>query len=114
MTGPSGTDIAIVGMAAVFPGAPDLTTYRANIRAGVDAITQVPPSRWGEGFYDPDAAKERPGDRMYCRRGGFVAAPLFDPMRFGIMPLAVADIEPDQLIALATAAAAIDDAGGPD
>ena len=114
MPGSWSTDVAIVGMAAVFPGAPDLATFRANIRAGVDAITDVPPNRWGDGFYDPDAAKARPGDRMYCRRGGFVAPPVFDPMRFGIMPLAVADIEPDQLITLATAAAAIEDAGGPE
>ncbi len=114
MTGTDGRfDVAIVGMAAVFPGAPDLATYRANIRSGVDAITDVPPSRWDGEFYDPAAAKTRPGDRMYCRRGGFVTPPVFDPMRFGIMPLAVADIEADQLITLATAAAAIDDAGGP-
>ncbi|KJY43888.1 beta-ketoacyl synthase, partial [Streptomyces sp. NRRL B-1568] len=36
----------------------------------------------------------------------------FDPAAFGIMPRAVAATEPDQLIALHTAAAAIADAGG--
>ena len=107
-------DVAIVGMAAVLPGAPDLATYRANLRAGVDAITDVPASRWDPEFYDPAAAKTRPGDRMYCRRGGFVGELSFDPMRFGIMPMAVADIEAEQLVALATAAAAIEDAGGTD
>jgi len=107
-------DVAIVGMAAVFPGAPDLATFAANIEAGVDAITEVPADRWDASFYDPTEAKARPGDRMYARRGGFVTPPLFDPMRFGIMPMAVPDIEADQLIALATAAAAIDDAGGPE
>lgn len=107
-------DVAIVGMAAVLPGAPDLATYRANLRAGTDAISDVPAARWDPEFYDPAAAKTRPGDRMYCKRGGFIADLAFDPMRFGIMPLAVGDIEPEQLIALATAAAAIDDAGGPD
>ncbi|MBA3744622.1 beta-ketoacyl synthase N-terminal-like domain-containing protein, partial [Sporichthya sp.] len=107
-------DVAVVGMAAVLPGAPDLAAYRANLRAGVDAITDVPASRWDAEFYDPAAAKTRPGDRMYCRRGGFVDEVTFEPMRFGIMPMAVGDIEAEQLIALATAAAAIDDAGGPD
>ena len=107
-------DVAIVGMAAVLPGAPDLATYRANLRDGVDAITDVPASRWDPEFYDPAAAKTRPGDRMYCRRGGFVGELSFDPMRFGIMPMAVADIEAEQLVALATAAAAIEDAGGAD
>ncbi|WP_344603200.1 beta-ketoacyl synthase N-terminal-like domain-containing protein [Sporichthya brevicatena] len=109
-----GTAVAIVGMAAVLPGAPDLATYRENLRAGVDAITDVPASRWDPEFYDPGAAKTRPGDRMYCRRGGFVGEVTIDPMRFGIMPMAVGDIEAEQLVALATAAAAIDDAGGPD
>ncbi len=107
-------DVAIVGMAAVLPGAPDLATYRANLRAGVDAITDVPASRWDAEFYDPAAAKTRPGDRMYCHRGGFVGDIAFDPMRFGIMPMAVGDIEAEQLVALATAAAAIEDAGGAD
>ncbi len=76
-------------MAAVLPGAPDLETYLANLRAGVDAITDVPASRWDAEFYDPAAAKTRPGDRMYCHRGGFVDDVAFDPMRFGIMPMAV-------------------------
>ena len=107
-------DVAVVGMAAVLPGAPDLEAYRANLRAGTDAITDVPASRWDAEFYDPAGAKTRPADRMYCRRGGFIGEVAFDPMRFGIMPMAVGDIEPEQLIALATAAAAIDDAGGPD
>ena len=107
-------DVAIVGMAAVFPGAPDLATFAANIRNGVDAITEVPADRWDSEFFSPEGAKERPGDRLYTRRGGFVGAPPFDPLRFGIMPMAVGDIEAEQLIALATAANAIDDAGGPD
>ncbi|MGQ0625343.1 MAG: beta-ketoacyl synthase N-terminal-like domain-containing protein [Sporichthyaceae bacterium] len=110
--GPLGAAIAIIGMAAVLPGAPDLATYRANLHAGFDAITDVPASRWDHEFYDPVAAKTRPGDRMYCRRGGFIDEVAFSPLQFGIMPNAVADIEGEQLIALNTAAAAIADAGG--
>ncbi|MGQ0465398.1 MAG: beta-ketoacyl synthase N-terminal-like domain-containing protein [Sporichthyaceae bacterium] len=105
-------DVAIVGMAAVFPGAPDVARFAENIFAGVDAIADAPADRWDPAHYDPAEAKTRPGDRLYSRRGGFIAAPQFDPMRFGIMPMAVGDIEADQLIALATAAAAIEDAGG--
>jgi len=107
-------EIAIVGMAAVFPGAPDVATYWANIRSGVDAISEAPADRWDPLYFDPDAAKARPGDRLYTRRGGFVTPPAFDALRFGVVPMAVPDIEADQLIALGTAAAAIDDAGGPE
>ncbi|MGH3888544.1 MAG: beta-ketoacyl synthase N-terminal-like domain-containing protein [Pseudonocardiaceae bacterium] len=107
-------EVAIVGMAAVFPGAPDLATYWSNILAGVDAITDVPASRWDPSYYDPAAAVTRPGDRLYCRRGGFVEETTFDPTRFGIMPVAVSGVEPDQLIALHVAAEALADAGGED
>ncbi|MGH3670097.1 MAG: beta-ketoacyl synthase N-terminal-like domain-containing protein, partial [Pseudonocardiaceae bacterium] len=81
--------VAIVGMAAVFPGAPDLATYWSNIVTGVVAIAEVPPSRWDPSYYDPDAAATRRDDRLYCRRGGFVEHAGFDPVRFGIMPGAV-------------------------
>ncbi|MFY1699671.1 beta-ketoacyl synthase N-terminal-like domain-containing protein [Solwaraspora sp. WMMA2101] len=105
--------IAIVGMAALMPGAPDLDAYWRNLVDGVDAITDVPPHRWDDEFYDPEQA-HRP-DRLYCRRGGFVDDfATFEPLRFGIMPTSIGDIEPDQLITLQVAAAAIDDAGGQD
>ncbi|MGH3771633.1 MAG: beta-ketoacyl synthase N-terminal-like domain-containing protein, partial [Pseudonocardiaceae bacterium] len=107
-------EVAIVGMAAVFPGAPDLATYWSNILAGMDAITTAPATRWDASYYDPEAATTRRGDRLYCRRGGFIEHATFDPARFGIMPLAVSGAEPDQLIALQVASAALADAGGED
>lgn len=104
--------IAIVGMAALFPGAADLGEFWRNLVDGRDAITDVPEDRWDAGFYDPGQA-DRP-DRVYCRRGGFVDdIATFEPLKFGMMPNSVADIEPDQLIALEVAASAITDAGGP-
>ncbi|WP_242606410.1 type I polyketide synthase, partial [Protofrankia symbiont of Coriaria ruscifolia] len=113
--------IAIVGMAAVFPGAGDLDTYWNNIVTGVDAIREVSPQRFDPEFFHagsepgsgdgPTAA----GDRIHCRRGGFVEEfATFDPTRFGIVPLAVDWAEPDQLMALRVAAEAIADAGGED
>ncbi len=107
-------EVAIVGMAAVFPGAPDLATYWSNILAGVDAIAEVPASRWDPCYYDPEAATTGRGDRVYCRRGGFVEQATFDPTRYGIMPAAVSGAEPDQLLALHVAAEALADAGGED
>ena len=102
--------VAIVGMGALFPGAPDLHTFWDNIAGGADAITDVPADRWDPVFFDPSA--EEP-DRFYCRRGGFLGdLATFDPAPFGIMPMAVDGIEPDQLLALRVARAALDDAGG--
>ena len=104
--------IAIVGMAAVMPGAPNVDTFWRNIVGGVDAVTDAPASRWDPEFFDPAASATR-ADRVYCRRGGFVDEfASFDPLAFGIMPDSVPGAEPDQLIALRLAAEAIDDAGG--
>ncbi|MGW1287974.1 beta-ketoacyl synthase N-terminal-like domain-containing protein [Streptomyces sp. NPDC002586] len=92
--------VAIVGMAVTLPGAGDLGTYWRNLVDGVDAITDFPEGRW-----HPEG--------IACRRGGFVDGLAdFDPAAFGIMPTAARGTEPDQLIALCTAAAALADAGG--
>ncbi|GLY00747.1 hypothetical protein Acsp01_11260 [Actinoplanes sp. NBRC 101535] len=102
---------AIVGMAAILPGAGDLGTYWRNLTEGRDAITEVPAARWGGPYYDPPNA-DRP-DRLYCNRGGVVDEfATFQPLRYGIMPNSVDDIEPDQLLMLDVATAAIEDAGG--
>lgn len=106
------SDVAIVGIGAVFPGAADAAAFWHNIRSGIDAITEVPKDRW-----DPDVYY-RPGetgdDRFYCRRGGFVDELAdFDPAQFGIMPTAVPGTEPDQLLLLRAAAEAIADCGTP-
>ncbi|MDQ1360011.1 MAG: hypothetical protein QOJ44_388 [Acidimicrobiaceae bacterium] len=97
-------------MAALFPGAADLDSFWQNLVEGRDAITDAPSDRWDPVFYDPDGTGP---DRFYCRRGGFLGElATFDPQPFGIMPNAVDGVEPDQLVALRVARAALDDAGG--
>ncbi|WP_111604606.1 type I polyketide synthase [Streptomyces sp. Amel2xB2] len=118
--GSSREPVAIVGMAALFPGAGDLDGYWKNIVGGVDAITDVPAGRWDEEFYaawgsprTESGGGPRRADRVYCRRGGFVDDTAeFDLTRFGIMPTSVPGTEPDQLIALDVAHRSIEDAGG--
>lgn len=108
--------VAIVGMAVLLPGARDLEAYWLNLRDGVDAIGEVPQGRWDAGYYHPGTASAPAvADQVYCRRGGFVdALAEVEVTRFGIMPNSVAGTEPDQLIALHVAAAALADAGGQD
>ncbi|MFE9610907.1 beta-ketoacyl synthase N-terminal-like domain-containing protein [Streptomyces sp. NPDC006012] len=103
--------IAIVGMAALMPGAATLDAYWRNLVDGVDAITDVPEGRWDPEFRA--VGRSHASDRIYCRRGGFIDdLATFEPLRYGIMPNSVADMEPDQLISLEVAAAAVEDAGG--
>src|SRR3954447_20479784 len=103
-------DIAIIGMACIYPGAPDLPSFWRNIIGKVDATSDPPPESWdADLFYSPDSTDN---DRVYCKRGGFLG-PLanFDPLRHGIMPSALDGSEPDQWLALEVARAAFADAG---
>jgi acyl transferase domain-containing protein/phosphopantetheinyl transferase (holo-ACP synthase) len=103
------SDIAIVGMACIFPGAPDLAAYWKNLRAGVDAIEDVPAGRWDPVFYDPASSSP---DRFYCKRGGFIDTfARFDAASHGVMPVAARGAEPDQLLTLDVATRALADAG---
>ncbi|MFI9804132.1 beta-ketoacyl synthase N-terminal-like domain-containing protein [Streptomyces sp. NPDC052301] len=106
--------VAVVGMAVLLPGAPGLDAYWRNLRDGVDAIGDVPAGRWDADYYRPgSAAGPAVADQVYCRRGGFVdGLAEVEVTRYGIMPASVQGTEPDQLIALDVAAAALADAGG--
>ncbi|GAA0628010.1 SDR family oxidoreductase [Streptomyces crystallinus] len=102
-------DIAVVGMACMFPKAPDLATYWANVVGGVDAVTEVPAERWDpEVYHDPTG--ERPGTTV-SRWGGFLPPIPFDPFAYGIPPASLGSVEPVQLLALEAARRALDDAG---
>ncbi|MEU6759632.1 beta-ketoacyl synthase N-terminal-like domain-containing protein, partial [Streptomyces sp. NPDC046685] len=103
-------DIAIVGMACAYPGAPDLAAYWAMVLAGTDAVTEVPAERWDpELYYDADPA--RAGERTPSRWGGFLGPVPFDALAHGIPPASLTGIEPVQLLALEISARALGDAG---
>jgi acyl transferase domain-containing protein/phosphopantetheinyl transferase len=104
-------DIAIVGMAATFPQAPDVDTFWGNILAKVDAVGEAPPGWLGDDIiYDPNCKR---GDlRIYTKTGGFLGdLARFDPRPYGTMPVAVSGAEPDQFLALKAAVDALADAG---
>ncbi|GAA2583393.1 SDR family NAD(P)-dependent oxidoreductase [Actinomadura fulvescens] len=107
---PAPLDVAIVGMACVYPDAADLARYWGNVVAGADAIREVPAERWNaDTFYDPDPALA--GRRTPSKWGGFLPAVPFDALAYGIPPASLTGIEPVQLLALDVAARALDDAG---
>ncbi|MFN2383640.1 MAG: SDR family NAD(P)-dependent oxidoreductase [Gemmatimonadota bacterium] len=107
--GPPPADIAIIGMACVFPGATDLDTYWHNIVEGIDSITEVPPERWDPAlYYDPDGA---PGRTTPSKWGGFLDEIVFDPTRYGIPPRSLSAIDAVQLLSLEVAQRALADAG---
>ncbi|UKP00687.1 acyltransferase domain-containing protein [Nostoc sp. UHCC 0870] len=103
------TNIAIIGMASIFPESKNLQEYWEKIIHKVDCITDVPPSRWSiEDYYDPNP---RTPDKTYCKRGGFIPDIDFNPMEFGLPPNTLEVTDVSQLLALVVAKAAMEDAG---
>jgi acyl transferase domain-containing protein len=102
-------DIAIIGMACIYPGAPNLKAFWQNILSKVDA-TSDPPESWRiDDFYDPESTAN---DRIYCKRGGFIEELAeFNPKDYGIMPNAVDGGDPEHFLSLQVANEALADAG---
>jgi acyl transferase domain-containing protein/NAD(P)H-dependent flavin oxidoreductase YrpB (nitropropane dioxygenase family)/NAD(P)-dependent dehydrogenase (short-subunit alcohol dehydrogenase family) len=108
-TDPKPSDIAIIGMACLFPKAPDLRTYWHNILNRVDAITEIPASHWDWRLYY-DANPKAP-DKISSKWGGFLGDMAFDPLVYGMPPNSLTSIEPVQLLLLETVRRALADAG---
>lgn len=101
---PAPEPIAIIGMACLFPQAPDLASFWRNIVNGVDAIG-APVESW-------DAQRYLDSGRIKTASGGYLKDLFrFDPREFGIMPNSLDGGEPDQFLALAVASDALRDAG---
>jgi len=103
--------IAVVGIGCRFP--PGLTSaeefWRLQLDA-VDAITEVPPSRWDlAAFYDPNPAA--PG-KMSTRYGGFLGdLAQFDAQFFGISAREAMNMDPQHRLMLECAWEAVEHAG---
>ncbi|MFE2881832.1 SDR family NAD(P)-dependent oxidoreductase [Streptomyces sp. NPDC059272] len=104
---PAPLDVAVIGMACMFPQAPDLPTFWANILGGRDSVDEVPPDRWDPAVhYSADKGGATPS-----KWGGFLPRIPFDPLRYGIPPASLGSIEPVQLLALEAARRSLEDAG---
>lgn len=105
-------DVAVIGMACVFPQSPDLAAFWRTVLSGRDAVTEVPPQRWdADTYYTPDLGPGELGRRSVSKWGGFIEPVPFDALAHGIPPAALANIDPAQLLALEVAVRALADAG---
>jgi acyl transferase domain-containing protein/NAD(P)-dependent dehydrogenase (short-subunit alcohol dehydrogenase family) len=102
-------DIAIIGVAGVFPKAENIDELWDNILDKVDSIVEIPRTRWDWRLYF-DEDRNSP-DHIYSRWGGFIDDLLFDPMRYGIPPRAIKSIDPIQLMTLEVVRRCLADAG---
>ncbi len=105
--------IAIVGIGAVMPDAPDAATFWQNIKSGRYSISDVPPERWDpELYYDPD---RKAPDKSYSRIGGWVGDFHWDPLkwRLPIPPKVSAGMDLTQKWAIIATREALGDFGYP-
>ncbi|MEN8158937.1 MAG: type I polyketide synthase, partial [Myxococcota bacterium] len=106
--------LAIVGVSAVLPDAPDARTFWQNVRDGRYSIADVDPSRWDPAlYYDADPSVP---DKTYSKLGGFVRDFPWDPMgwRLPIPPKVADSMDEAQKWAVACARAVLLDFGWPD
>jgi acyl transferase domain-containing protein/aryl carrier-like protein len=103
--------LAIIGIGCHFPGgAHSPQAFWELLRAGVDAIREVPADRWdARKFYDPDSKKL---GKMNTYRGGYLERiDQFDAQFFGISPREAQWLDPQQRLLLQVTWEALEDAG---
>jgi acyl transferase domain-containing protein/acyl carrier protein/NAD(P)-dependent dehydrogenase (short-subunit alcohol dehydrogenase family) len=105
--------IAIVGVGAVLPDAPNAPAFWKNVKEARYSITQVRKDRWdADLYYDSDP---KAPDKTYSRIGGWVREWEWDPMkwRIAIPPRVAASMDLTQKWAVIAAREAIADYGYP-
>ncbi|HEX2078088.1 MAG TPA: amino acid adenylation domain-containing protein [Longimicrobium sp.] len=105
---PTGAEIAIIGMAGRFPGAPGVDALWENLRAGVEGISRFSDEELRAAGVD-DATL---ADPAYVRAGGWLAgAADFDAAFFGFAPREAEATDPQHRVFLEVAWEALEHAG---
>ncbi|CDJ61345.1 AMP-dependent synthetase and ligase, related, partial [Eimeria maxima] len=110
-TNTSEVTMAVVGAACNLPGgSTSLTSFWDALMCGVDAMVEVPRSRWDvEDYFDPDPDAE---GKMYIREGGFIEnAEFFDASFFRISLAEASSMDPQQRLLLEVGYEALHDSG---
>ena len=105
--------IAIVGVGAILPDAPNVSAFWNNVKTGRYCISEVRPERWDSAYYyDPDPTAP---DKTYSKIGGWVREYAWEPMKWRLpIPPKVADaMDIAQQWAVACTREALDDYGWP-
>lgn len=98
----TGAEIAIIGMAGRFPGAPDIDAFWQNIEAGVESIRNIPLDESTDAGRSPD----------YVSAGAFLDdIDQFDAGLFGYSPREAQFMDPQHRLFLETAWQALEHAG---
>ena len=105
--------VAIVGIGAVMPDAPDAPTFWNNIKTGRYSIIDVPADRWDSRlYYDADPTVV---DKTYSKIGSWVRGFKLETLKWGIAipPRVIQQMDEVQQWAIAAAHEALLDYGYP-
>jgi acyl transferase domain-containing protein/acyl carrier protein len=105
--------IAVVGVGAIMPDAPDANAFWQNIKNGRYSISDVDPARWDPGlYYDPDP---KAPEKSYSRIGGWVRDWEWNPRswKLPVMPKVAEAMDDSQKWAVACTYQALTDYGYP-
>ena len=104
--------IAIIGLAALLPDAPDAATFWQNVLDAKVSICEVPAERWdADDFWVEGAPKNVDENKTYAKIGAFVDDYEFDWRRWRQPPGTLPQIDLCQQWAITVAAASLEDAG---
>ena len=106
--------VAIIGVGALLPDAPNVSAFWDNVAGGRYSITEVDPARWDPALYfDPDP---KAPDKTYSTIGGWVRDWEWDPIgwHLPIPPTVAMAMDHAQKWAVACARMALLDAGWPE
>jgi acyl transferase domain-containing protein len=104
----NGMEIAIIGMAGRFPGAPNLDAFWRNLRDGVESISFFSDAE----LISFGVARSQLSDPNYVKASGFLDdIEMFDAAFFGYSPREAELIDPQQRIFLECAWEALESAG---
>ena len=101
--------IAVVGVGAILPQAPNAKVFWKNIKEGRYSISDVQNDRWDPDlYYDPDP---KVPDKSYTKIGGWVREWEWDPLKWRLpIPPRVSDVmDLTQIWAVVTAREVLND-----
>jgi|GEM_PF-2643839 len=104
------TEIAIIGMDGILPGAKNLEEFWENLKHGVDAITEIPADRWD--WRDHYGEVFGSANKSNSKWGGFISdVDKFDYEFFDLSKREANFMDPQQRLFVQTAWNAIENSG---
>ncbi|MDB6038165.1 MAG: hypothetical protein JWM99_2006, partial [Verrucomicrobiales bacterium] len=110
---PASEEVAIIGVAGRYPQAGNIDELWRNLKAGRDAVTEIPKERWDwRDYFNSEPEQCGSLGKSYCKWGGFIDGyDSFDPFFFNISPREAGYMDLQERLFLEVAWETLEDAG---